>query len=112
LRVFRCRNSFRSTTIQKGTQNVTCLPANDEVLHRGQGPQEQVQVEVPKIYTIVQCMQVEADGRLRYRIKSDKIERLVDLGLVEHGDHLVVKDILRKTEQASQNVKRITINTN
>jgi hypothetical protein len=24
-----------------------------------------VQVEVPKIYTIVQCMPVEADGRLR-----------------------------------------------
>ena len=42
---------------------------NDEVLHRGQGPQGRVQVEVPKIYTIVQCMPVESDGRLRYRIK-------------------------------------------
>lgn len=50
---------------------------NDEVLHRGQGPQGRVQVEMPKIYTIVQCMPVESDGRLRYRIKSDKIERVV-----------------------------------
>ena len=36
-----------------------------------------MQVEAPKIYTIVRCMPVEADGRLRYRIKSDKIERVV-----------------------------------
>jgi len=36
-----------------------------------------VQVEEPKIYTIIQCMPIEADGRLRYRIKSDKIERVV-----------------------------------
>ena len=38
--------------------------------------QGRAQVEVPQIYTIVQCMPVEADGRLRYRIKSDKIERV------------------------------------
>jgi hypothetical protein len=50
---------------------------NEEVLHRGQGPQGRVQVELPKVYTIVQCMPVEADGRLRYRIKSDKVERVV-----------------------------------
>jgi hypothetical protein len=50
---------------------------NDAVLHRGQGPQGRVQVEEPKIYTIIQCMPVEADGRLRYRIKSEKIERVV-----------------------------------
>jgi hypothetical protein len=49
----------------------------DEVLHRGQGPKGRVEVETPKIYTVVQCMPVEADGRLRYRIKSDKIERVV-----------------------------------
>jgi hypothetical protein len=36
-----------------------------------------VQVEQPKVYTIVQQMPVEADGRLRYRIKSEKIERVV-----------------------------------
>ncbi len=50
---------------------------NDEVLHCGQGPQGRVHVETPKIYTIIQHMPVEADGRLRYRIKSDKIERIV-----------------------------------
>ena len=49
----------------------------DEVLHRGQGPRGRVDVEAPKIYTIIQCMPVEADGRLRYRIKSDKVERVV-----------------------------------
>jgi len=38
------------------------------VLDRGQGPQGRVQVEEPKIYTIIQCMPIEADGRLRYRI--------------------------------------------
>lgn len=50
---------------------------NDPVLHRGRGPQGRVQVEEPKIYTIIQRMPVEADGRLRYRIKSEKIERIV-----------------------------------
>jgi hypothetical protein len=50
---------------------------NDAVVRRGQGPQGRVQVEEPEIYTIVQCMPVEADGRLRYRIKSEKTERVV-----------------------------------
>jgi hypothetical protein len=50
---------------------------NDPVLHRGRGPQGRVQVEEPRIYTIIQRMPVEADGRLRYRIKSEKIERIV-----------------------------------
>jgi len=32
-----------------------------------------------RIYTVVQCLPVEADGRLRYRIKSksENIERVV-----------------------------------
>jgi hypothetical protein len=50
---------------------------NEAVLHRGQGPQGRVEVEAPKVYTIVQRMPVEADGRLRYRIRSDKVERIV-----------------------------------
>ena len=49
----------------------------EEVLHRGQGPQGRVQIDLPKTYTIVQCMPVESGGRLRYRIKSDKTERVV-----------------------------------
>lgn len=72
---FDCGNSFVGTTIQKGTQNVTQL--NDEVLHRGQGPQGRVHIEVPKTSTVVQCMPIEAEGRLRYRIKSDLVERVV-----------------------------------
>jgi len=50
---------------------------NEEVLHRGQGPQGRLEVEEPKVYTIIRCLPVEADGRLRYRIKSEKDERVV-----------------------------------
>ena len=50
---------------------------NDAVFHRGQGPQGRVQIEEPRVYTIVRCLPVEADGCLRYRIKSDEIERVV-----------------------------------
>ena len=50
---------------------------NDAVVHRGQGPQGRIQVDEPEIYTVVQCLPVEADGRLRYRIKSKKFERVV-----------------------------------
>jgi len=50
---------------------------DDTVLHRSQGPQGRAQVEEPKVYTIVRCLPIEADGRLRYRIKSDTIERVV-----------------------------------
>jgi len=50
---------------------------NEDVLHRGQGPQGRVEIEQPKVYTIVQRMPIEADGRLRYRIKSQNIERVV-----------------------------------
>ena len=53
--------------------------ANEDVLHRGQGPQGRTVADPPMIYTIVQCMPIEADGRLRYRIKSKSgnIERVV-----------------------------------
>ena len=51
---------------------------NEEVLHRPQGPQGRAVPEPPMIYTIVQCMPIEADGLLRYRIKSksENIERV------------------------------------
>jgi hypothetical protein len=70
-------NSFRSRTIQKGRRMSHAYKLDDEVLHRGQGPQGRVHADVPKVYTIIQRMPVEADGRLRYRIKSDKIDRVV-----------------------------------
>ena len=52
---------------------------NEDVLHRPQGPQGRAAIDPPMIYTIVQRMPIEADGRLRYRIKSKSgnIERVV-----------------------------------
>jgi hypothetical protein len=52
---------------------------NEDVHHRNQGPQGRTATDPPMIYTIVQRMPIEADGRLRYRIrsKSENIERVV-----------------------------------
>jgi hypothetical protein len=52
---------------------------NEEVLHLPRGPQGRAATDPPMIYTIVQCMPIEADGRVRYRIKSksENIERVV-----------------------------------
>ncbi|RZN33776.1 hypothetical protein CWO90_08855 [Bradyrhizobium sp. Leo121] len=52
---------------------------NEEVRHHAQDPQGRAATEAPKIYTIVQCMPIETDGRVRYRIKcrSENIERVV-----------------------------------
>jgi hypothetical protein len=52
---------------------------NDNVHHLRQGPQGRAGVAELNIYTIVACLPVESDGRLRYRIKSksDNVERVV-----------------------------------
>jgi hypothetical protein len=52
---------------------------NEDVHHQAQGPQGRAASGAPTIYTIVRRMPIEADGRLRYRIKSklDNIERVV-----------------------------------
>ena len=52
---------------------------NEDVHHQPQGPQGRAATDPPMIYTIVQRMPLEADGRLRYRIKSKSgnIERVV-----------------------------------
>lgn len=52
---------------------------NEDVRHRAQCPQGRAATEPPRIYTIVQHMPIESDGRVRYRIKckSEKIERVV-----------------------------------
>ena len=52
---------------------------NEEVRHLRQGPQGRAASDRPTIYTIVQLMPIEADGRVRYRIKSksENIERVV-----------------------------------
>jgi hypothetical protein len=68
---------FESSTHQKERQMSHAYQLNAAVLHRGQGPQGRVQIEEPKVYTVIQRMPVESDGRIRYRIKSDKVERIV-----------------------------------
>ena len=52
---------------------------NEDVQHLRQGPQGRAESDAPMVYTIVKCMPIEADGRLRYRIrsKSENIERVV-----------------------------------
>jgi hypothetical protein len=52
---------------------------NEDVHHQPQGPQGRAVTDPPMVYTILQLMPIEADGRLRYRIKSksEKIERVV-----------------------------------
>ena len=52
---------------------------NQDVRHQPQGPQGRAAADPPMMYTIVQLMPIEADGRLRYRIKSkaENIERVV-----------------------------------
>ena len=52
---------------------------NEDVQHRAQGPQGRAAMDPRMIYTIVQRMPIEADRRLRYRIKSksENIERVV-----------------------------------
>jgi hypothetical protein len=52
---------------------------NEDVHHQPQGPQGRAVTEPPMVYTIIQRMPIEADGLLRYRIKSksENIERVV-----------------------------------
>lgn len=52
---------------------------NEDVHHQSQGPQGRTEKNQSSIYTVVSRMPVEADGRLRYRIRSktDNVERIV-----------------------------------
>jgi hypothetical protein len=52
---------------------------NEDVHHQLQGPRGRAAIDPPMVYTIVQRMPIEADGRPRYRIKSksENIERVV-----------------------------------
>jgi hypothetical protein len=52
---------------------------NEDVHHQPQGPQGRAATDRPMVYTVVQRMPIEADGRIRYRIKSksDNVERVV-----------------------------------
>jgi len=59
---------------------------NEDVRHQPQGPQGRATGEPPIVYTIVQHMPIESDGRVRYRIrgKSEKIERIVTEDQLSH----------------------------
>ncbi len=52
---------------------------NEDVYHRGQGPQGRMTVEKRAVYTVVQLLPIESDGRIRYRIRSEleNFERVV-----------------------------------
>jgi hypothetical protein len=52
---------------------------DDEVLFHLQGPQGREDPKQPGIYIITARMPIEADGRLRYRIRSktENVERVV-----------------------------------
>jgi hypothetical protein len=52
---------------------------NTDVRHLSRGPQGRMTSEEPTVYTVIQHMPIEADGRIRYRIRSNmgKIDRVV-----------------------------------
>jgi hypothetical protein len=52
---------------------------DDEVHHRRQGPQLGLVPIAREVYTIVRCLPIEGDGRVRYRIKcaGENFERVV-----------------------------------
>jgi hypothetical protein len=52
---------------------------DDHVLRQVDGPQGREVVEQRNVYTILALLPVEADGRFRYRIKSEEenFERIV-----------------------------------
>jgi hypothetical protein len=69
----------RAAVNSRGRHMSYAYKLNEDVHHQPQGPQGRAATEPPMIYTIVQRMPIEADGRLRYRIKSksDNVERIV-----------------------------------
>jgi hypothetical protein len=69
----------RAAVTSRGRPMSYAYKLNEDVLHQRQGPQGRAETEAPMVYTIVQRMPIEADGRLRYRIKSksENVERVV-----------------------------------
>lgn len=59
---------------------------DDHVFRQIDGPQGRDVVERSNVYTILALLPVEADGRLRYRIKSkeENFERIVTEDLLSH----------------------------
>jgi hypothetical protein len=69
----------RAAVTFRGRHMSYAYKLNEDVCHEPQGPQGLAATDPPMIYTIVQLMPIEADGRLRYRMKSksENIERVV-----------------------------------
>jgi hypothetical protein len=69
----------RAAVNHEGKNMSHAYKLNEDVHHQPQGPQGRAATDPPIIYTIVRRMPIEADGRLRYRIKSksENIERVV-----------------------------------
>jgi len=44
---------------------------NAGVRHLPRGPQGRMTSEAPTVYTVIQHMPIEGDGRIRYRIRSN-----------------------------------------
>jgi hypothetical protein len=63
--------------IRRGADMSHVYRLDDAARPHTQGPHGRLQSEEPRVHTVVRCLPIEADGRLRYRIKSDKIERVV-----------------------------------
>jgi hypothetical protein len=63
----------------KGGRMSHVYKPNSDVRYFAQGPRGRKVVEETNVYTIIRQMPVEADGRVRYRIKNqaDKTERVV-----------------------------------
>jgi hypothetical protein len=59
---------------------------NDDVHHQAQGPQGRMDVAAPKVYTVIARLPIEADGRLKYRIKckTENIERVATEDQLSH----------------------------
>ena len=53
--------------------------ANSDIRYLAQGARARKVVEETNVYTVIRRMPIEADGRVRYRIKNqvDKTERVV-----------------------------------
>lgn len=75
----RARSTLEQQRISRGRHMSYAYKLNEDVRHQPQGPQGRSAIDPPMIYTIVQHMPIEADGRIRYRIKSksENIERVV-----------------------------------
>jgi hypothetical protein len=68
-----------SASRERATARTARAHIDDHVFRQIEGPQGRAVVEQSNVYTILALLPVEADGRLRYRVKSkeENFERIV-----------------------------------